>query len=155
MNGPDHYREAERLRDEANSRGDFNPRAEWCLELAKLHTALAHVAITAQASDLRKGQQACVLNPRLRVDAVGDWPAVAGDGWWLGVDLVGEQGEGPREAGFGGGLGGDGGRGWGGGGGSGEAAHDGWPGGGGGFLGGAAIGGWVGGEAVLGGLRAC
>ena len=44
MNGPDHYREAERLLDEAISRGDFNPRAEWCLELAKLHTALAHVA---------------------------------------------------------------------------------------------------------------
>jgi hypothetical protein len=54
MNGPDHYREAERLLDEAISRGDFNPRAEWCLELAKLHTALAHVAITAQACDGRE-----------------------------------------------------------------------------------------------------
>jgi hypothetical protein len=53
MNGPDHYREAERLLDEATSRGDFNPRAQWCLELAKLHTALAHVA-TAQASDERE-----------------------------------------------------------------------------------------------------
>jgi hypothetical protein len=52
MNGPDHYREAERLLDEATSRGDFNPRAQWCLELAKLHTALAHVAATAQASDV-------------------------------------------------------------------------------------------------------
>ena len=51
MNGPDHYREAERLLDEAVSRGDFNPRAKWCLELAKLHTALAQVAATAQASD--------------------------------------------------------------------------------------------------------
>ena len=51
MNGPDHYREAERLLDEATSRGDFNPRAQWCLELAKLHTALAHVAATAQVSD--------------------------------------------------------------------------------------------------------
>jgi hypothetical protein len=40
MNGPDHYREAERLLDEATARGDFNPRAQWCLELAKLHTAL-------------------------------------------------------------------------------------------------------------------
>jgi hypothetical protein len=50
MNGPDHYREAERLLDEATARGDFNPRAQWCLELAKLHTALAHVAATAQAS---------------------------------------------------------------------------------------------------------
>ena len=51
MNGPDHYREAERLLDEATSRGDFNPRAQWCLELAKLHTALAHVAATALTSD--------------------------------------------------------------------------------------------------------
>ena len=54
MNGPDHYREAERLLDEATSRGDFNPRAQWCLELATLHTALAHVAATAQASDGRE-----------------------------------------------------------------------------------------------------
>lgn len=54
MNGPDHYREAERLLDEATSRGDFNPRAQWCLELAKLHTALAHVAATAQATDGRE-----------------------------------------------------------------------------------------------------
>jgi hypothetical protein len=51
MNGADHYREAERLLDEATSRGDFNPRAQWCLELAKLHTALAHVAATALISD--------------------------------------------------------------------------------------------------------
>ena len=54
MNGPDHYREAERLLDEAINRGDFNARAQWCLELAKLHTALAHVAATAQASDGRE-----------------------------------------------------------------------------------------------------
>jgi hypothetical protein len=54
MNGPDHYREAERLLDEATSRGDFNPRAQWCLELAKLHTALAHVAATAQGSGGRE-----------------------------------------------------------------------------------------------------
>jgi hypothetical protein len=54
MNGPDHYREAERLLDEATSRGDFNPRSQWCLELAKLHTALAHVAATAQTSDGRE-----------------------------------------------------------------------------------------------------
>jgi hypothetical protein len=54
MNGPDHYREAERLLDEATARGDFNPRAQWCLELAKLHTALAQVAAAAQASDGRE-----------------------------------------------------------------------------------------------------
>jgi hypothetical protein len=51
MNGPDHYREAEKLLEEAASGDDFNPRAQWCLELAKLHTALAHVAATAQAFD--------------------------------------------------------------------------------------------------------
>jgi hypothetical protein len=50
MNGPGHYREAERLRDEATSRGDFNPGARWCLELAKLRTAVAYAAATAQAS---------------------------------------------------------------------------------------------------------
>ena len=54
MNGPGHYREAEKLLDEATSRGDFNPRVQWCLELAKLHTALAHVAATALTCDGRK-----------------------------------------------------------------------------------------------------
>ena len=54
MNGPDHYREAEKLLNEATSGGDFNPRAQWCLELAKLHTALAHVAATALTSDGRE-----------------------------------------------------------------------------------------------------
>jgi hypothetical protein len=33
MNGPDHYREAERLLDEATSRGESDPGARWCLEL--------------------------------------------------------------------------------------------------------------------------
>jgi hypothetical protein len=51
MTGPDHYREAERLLDEATSRGDFNPRAQWCLELAKLHTALAQLAAAALTCD--------------------------------------------------------------------------------------------------------
>ena len=61
MNGPDHYREAERLLDEATSRADFNPRAQWCLELAKLHTALAQVAATAQTSDGREWVRAAGL----------------------------------------------------------------------------------------------
>jgi hypothetical protein len=64
MNGPDHYREAEKLLDEATSRGDFNPRAQWCLELAKLHAALAHVAATAQNSD------------------GSHWAELAGPGFW-------------------------------------------------------------------------
>jgi hypothetical protein len=54
MNGSDHYSEAERLLNEALSDGGFNPRAQWCLELAKLHTALAQFAATAQASDGRE-----------------------------------------------------------------------------------------------------
>jgi hypothetical protein len=46
MNGPDHYRAAERLLEEAESGEGSSPRALWCLELAKLHTALAQVAAT-------------------------------------------------------------------------------------------------------------
>jgi hypothetical protein len=73
MNGPDHYREAERLLDEAISRGDFNPRAEWCLELAKLHTALAHVAIIAQAGDGRECY-CCVAALNLTTSSAGTRP---------------------------------------------------------------------------------
>ena len=54
MNGPDHYREAEQLLDEAASRGESDPAALWCLELAKVHTALAHVAATALTRDGRE-----------------------------------------------------------------------------------------------------
>ena len=54
MNGPDHYREAERLLEEAESHEEPGSRAAWCLELAKLHTALAQVAATALNSDGRE-----------------------------------------------------------------------------------------------------
>ena len=54
MNGPDHYREAERLLEEAGSCEEPGSRAVWCLELAKLHTALAQVAATALNSDGRE-----------------------------------------------------------------------------------------------------
>ncbi len=55
MNGPDHYREAERLLEEAESScAEPGSRAVWCLELAKLHTALAQVAATALQSDGRE-----------------------------------------------------------------------------------------------------
>jgi hypothetical protein len=54
MNGPDHYREAKRLLDEATSRGERHPAALWCLELAKVHKALARVAATALTSDGRE-----------------------------------------------------------------------------------------------------
>jgi hypothetical protein len=54
MNGPDHYREAERLLEEAESSEGPGSGALWCLELAKLHTALAQVAATALNSDGRE-----------------------------------------------------------------------------------------------------
>jgi hypothetical protein len=57
MTGPDHYREAERLLADAESRGDFNPTAQWCLELAKLHAALAKVAATGLSADGRAGRR--------------------------------------------------------------------------------------------------
>src|ERR1035441_1465649 len=82
----------------------------------------------AGAPDLRKWLRAPVLNSRLRVDAVGDRAVVTGDGRGLGVDLVGEQGEGSCDAGFGGCLEGDGNRSGGEGDGSGQAADDGFAG---------------------------
>jgi hypothetical protein len=54
MNGPEHYREAERLLEEAESSEEPGSRAIWCLELAKLHTALAQVAATVLNSDGRE-----------------------------------------------------------------------------------------------------
>jgi hypothetical protein len=54
MNGPDHYREAERLLEEARSRRQPDSEALWCLELAKLHAALAQVAATALNCDGRE-----------------------------------------------------------------------------------------------------
>lgn len=44
MNGPDHYRAAERLLEVAESGEESSPRALWCLALAKLHSALSQVA---------------------------------------------------------------------------------------------------------------
>jgi hypothetical protein len=54
MNGPDHYREAERFLEEAASRKEPDSEVLWCLELAKLHTALAQVAATALNCDHRE-----------------------------------------------------------------------------------------------------
>jgi hypothetical protein len=51
MNGPDHHREAERFLEEVESCEEPGSRVMWCLELAKLHTALAQVAATASNSD--------------------------------------------------------------------------------------------------------
>lgn len=54
MNGPGHYREAKRLLHEAECREEPDSRALWCLELAKLHAALAQVAATALNCDGRE-----------------------------------------------------------------------------------------------------
>lgn len=54
MNGPDHYREAERLLHEAECHEEPDSSTLWRLELAKLHTALAQVAATALNSDGRE-----------------------------------------------------------------------------------------------------
>jgi hypothetical protein len=54
MTGPDHYRAADRLLEEAESGEESSPRALWCLELAKLHTAVAQVAATTLNSDGRE-----------------------------------------------------------------------------------------------------
>ena len=54
MNGPDHYRAAERLLGEAEFGWQSSSKAVWCLELAKLHAALAQVAATALNSDGRE-----------------------------------------------------------------------------------------------------
>jgi hypothetical protein len=47
MDGPDHYRAAEKLLGEAELCEASNPRAMWYLKLAKVHAALAQVAATA------------------------------------------------------------------------------------------------------------
>ena len=54
MNGPDHYRVAERLLEEAESADEPSSKAMRRLELAKLHVALAQVAATALNSDGRE-----------------------------------------------------------------------------------------------------
>jgi hypothetical protein len=60
MNGPGHYREPERLLEQATSRGESDPTAPWCLELAKAHTVLAHVAPAALTSDGREWAEVAV-----------------------------------------------------------------------------------------------
>jgi hypothetical protein len=54
MNGPDHYREAERLLEEAEFCEEPGSRPQGCLELAKRHTTLAQVAATALNTDGRE-----------------------------------------------------------------------------------------------------
>ena len=54
MNGLHHYSEAERLLEDAEFCEEPGSRAQWCLELAKRHTALAQVAATALNTDGRE-----------------------------------------------------------------------------------------------------
>jgi hypothetical protein len=61
MNGPDHYREAERLLEEAESCEEPGSRALWCLQLAKLHAALAQFAATALNSTAGNGPRSLVV----------------------------------------------------------------------------------------------
>jgi hypothetical protein len=53
MGSAEHYNAAEKLLEEAESHHDPDTRAEWCLELAKVHLALAQAANAALALDLR------------------------------------------------------------------------------------------------------
>jgi hypothetical protein len=56
MNGPDHYRVAEKLLAEAEkdaTLGEPMPRAAWSLELAKVHMGLAIAAATALGDQRR------------------------------------------------------------------------------------------------------
>jgi len=53
-----HSSVAESLLDQATSLGQSDPAALWCLELAKVHTALAHVAATALTTDGREWAEA-------------------------------------------------------------------------------------------------
>jgi hypothetical protein len=64
MRSPEHYDAAEKLLEEAESHYEPDARAEWCLELAKVHLALAQAANAAQALDFRR--QEITPGPRFR-----------------------------------------------------------------------------------------
>lgn len=48
MSSADHYDAAEKLLEEAESHREPDARAEWCLELAKMHLALSQLARVAR-----------------------------------------------------------------------------------------------------------
>lgn len=73
MNGPYHYREAERLIEEAESSEEPISTAMWCVELAKVHTALARVAVTTLKSDGRNGSKSLVVGSAVDVIRVLGW----------------------------------------------------------------------------------
>ncbi len=54
MSSEAHYDEAEKLLKEAESHREPDTRAEWCLELARIHLALSQASIAARALDRRE-----------------------------------------------------------------------------------------------------
>ena len=54
ISSAEHYDAAENLLAEARSYDEPDTRAEWCLELARMHLALSQASIAAQVLDLRK-----------------------------------------------------------------------------------------------------
>lgn len=54
MSSTDHYDAAEKLLEEAESYREPDTRAEWCLELAKMHLALSQASMAARALDRRE-----------------------------------------------------------------------------------------------------
>ena len=58
-----HYDAAEKLLNEAESHREPDTRAEWCLELARIHLALSQASIAAWALDLREKAPAGPSSP--------------------------------------------------------------------------------------------
>ena len=59
----DHYDEAEKLLEEAESHREPDTRAEWCLELARMHLALSQASTAARALDLGEKASAGPSSP--------------------------------------------------------------------------------------------
>lgn len=59
----DHYDEAEKLLEEAESHREPDTRAEWCLELARMHLALSQASTAAKALDRREKASAGPSSP--------------------------------------------------------------------------------------------
>jgi hypothetical protein len=54
----DHFRAAEKFLEEAESHQEPDTRAEWCLELAKVHLALSQVTRTGRDSPEQRKREA-------------------------------------------------------------------------------------------------
>jgi len=58
-----HYDAAEELLEEAESHREPDTRAEWCLELARMHLALSKASTAARACDLPEKASAGPSSP--------------------------------------------------------------------------------------------